>query len=75
MDSSITLLATDKDSQPEHTRARITFFILGSNQNSLELRKQLVDLANEKVSQQLNNFGIEFVMQEPNIYIEAPVTI
>ncbi|MEM6401790.1 MAG: mechanosensitive ion channel domain-containing protein, partial [Cyanobacteria bacterium P01_D01_bin.116] len=74
-DSSITLLATDKDSQPERTRARITFFLLGSNQNSLELRKQLVDLANEKVSHQLNNFGIEFVMQEPNIYIEAPVTI
>ncbi|MDY6899332.1 MAG: mechanosensitive ion channel [Cyanobacteriota bacterium] len=72
---STTVLATDKDSQPERTRARITFFLLGSNQNSLELRKQLVDLANEKVSHQLNNFGIEFVMQEPNIYIEAPVTI
>ena len=72
---STTLLAIDKDSQPERTRARITFFLLGSNQNSLELRKQLVDLANEKVSHQLNNFGIEFVMQEPNIYIEAPVTI
>lgn len=74
-DPSKTVLATNKDSQPEHTRARITFFLLGSNQNSLELRKQLVNLANEKVSQQLNNFGIEFVMQEPNIYIEAPVTI
>ncbi|MEO1428109.1 MAG: mechanosensitive ion channel domain-containing protein [Cyanobacteria bacterium J06633_8] len=73
--SSTTLLSTDKDSQPERTRARITFFLLGSNQNSLELRKQLVDLANEKVSYQLNNFGIKFVMEEPNIYIEAPVTI
>ncbi|AFY52702.1 small-conductance mechanosensitive channel [Rivularia sp. PCC 7116] len=75
INSSTTLLAADKDSQPERTRARITFFLLGSNQNSLELRKQLVNLANEKVSHQLNNFGIEFVMQEPNIYIEAPVTI
>ena len=75
MDSSITVLASNQDAEPEHTRARITFFLLGSNQNSLELRKQLLDLANEKVSQQLNNFGIEFVMQEPNIYIEAPVTI
>lgn len=72
---STTVLAIDKDSQPERTRARITFFLLGSNQNSLELRKQLVNLANEKVTHQLNNFGIEFVMQEPNIYIEAPVTI
>ena len=72
--TSKTVLATDK-LEPEYTRARITFFLFGSNQNSLQLRKQLVDLANEKVSQQLNNFGIGFVMQEPNIYIEAPVTI
>lgn len=75
IDASMTDLTTHKDLQPEHTRARITFFLLGSNQNSLELRKQLLNLANEKVSQKLNNFGIEFVMQEPNIYIEAPVTI
>ncbi len=75
IDASTTDVTNHKGLQLEHTRARITFFLLGSNQNSLELRKQLVNLANEKVSQQLNNFGIEFVMQEPNIYIEAPVTI
>ncbi|MGB3656214.1 MAG: mechanosensitive ion channel domain-containing protein [Rivularia sp. (in: cyanobacteria)] len=75
IDASATDLTIDKDLQAEHTRARITFFLLGSNQNSLELKKQLLNLANEKVSYKLNNFGIEFVMQEPNIYIEAPVTI
>ncbi len=75
IDASATDLTTDKYLQPEHTRARITFFLLGSNQNSLELKKQLLNLANEKVSHKLNNFGIEFIMQEPNIYIEAPVTI
>ena len=75
IDASNTDFITDKDLQPEHTRARITFFLLGSNQNSLELKKQLLNLANEKVSHKLNNFGIEFIMQEPNIYIEAPVTI
>lgn len=75
VDASTIDLTTHKDLQLEHTRARITFFLLGSNQNSLELRKQLLNLANEKVSHKLNNFGIEFVMQEPNIYIEAPVTI
>ncbi|WP_414618950.1 mechanosensitive ion channel family protein [Calothrix sp. CCY 0018] len=73
--ATTTDLTTDTDLQPEHTRARITFFLLGSNQNSLELKKQLLNLANEKVSYKLNNFGIEFIMQEPNIYIEAPVTI
>ncbi|MGB6295864.1 MAG: mechanosensitive ion channel domain-containing protein [Rivularia sp. (in: cyanobacteria)] len=75
IDASTTDLTSNTYLQAEHTRARITFFLLGSNQNSLELRKQLLNLANEKVSRKLNNFGIEFVMQEPNIYIEAPVTI
>ncbi|MGD1909340.1 MAG: mechanosensitive ion channel family protein [Rivularia sp. (in: cyanobacteria)] len=71
VDPSTTISTTSE----KHTRARITFFLVGSNQNSFELRKQLLDLANEKVSHQLNNFGIKFTMQEPNIYIEAPVTI
>ena len=75
IDASTIDLTIDKNLQAEHTRARITFFLLGSNQNSLELKKQLLNLANEKVSHKLNNFGIEFIMQEPNIYIEAPVTI
>lgn len=72
---STTVLTVDNNTQSERTKARITFFLLGSNQNSFELRKQLLSLANEKVSHKLNDFGIEFVMQEPNIYIEAPVTI
>ncbi|MBE9214022.1 mechanosensitive ion channel [Plectonema cf. radiosum LEGE 06105] len=72
---STTVLATDNNPQLERTKARITFFLLGSNQNSFELRKQLLNIANEKVAHKLNTFGIEFVMQEPNIYIEAPVTI
>lgn len=57
------------------TRARVTFFILGSSENSIQLRKRLLELANEKISKQLKNFGIEFTMQEPNIYVESPITI
>ncbi|MEM9926666.1 MAG: mechanosensitive ion channel domain-containing protein, partial [Cyanobacteria bacterium P01_D01_bin.50] len=71
VDSSKSISTTSE----KHSRARITFFIVGSNHNSFELRKQLLDLANEKVSQKLNNFGIKFKMLPPNIYIEAPVTI
>ena len=64
--------------QPEDkpgTRARITFFILGSSENSIQLRKRLLELANETISKQLNEYEIEFVMQEPTIYVESPVTI
>lgn len=64
--------------QPEDrpgTRARVTFFILGSSENSIQLRKRLLELANQTISRQLRDYGIEFIMQEPTIYVESPVTI
>ncbi len=71
--TSITFL--NHHSTKEITRTRVTFFILGSSDNSLQLRKRLLELANEKISKKLINHGIEFTMQEPNIYVESPVTI
>lgn len=56
-------------------RARITFFILGSSENSIQLRKRLLELANVQISQHLASSGIEFRIQEPSIYVESPVTI
>ncbi len=64
--------------QPEDkpgTRARVTFFILGSSENSLQLRKRLLELANQKISEKLREHSIEFAMQEPTIYVDSPVTI
>lgn len=57
------------------SRARISFFILGASEDSLELRKRLLEFANEKIGEQLADRGIEFVCQEPSVYIESPVTI
>ncbi len=56
-------------------RARVTFFILGSSENSIELRKRLLELANETITNKLSDYGIEFTVQEPTIYVESPVTI
>jgi len=71
--TSITFL--NHHSHKETTRTRVTFFILGSSDNSLQLRKRLLELANEKISKKLINHGIKFTMQEPTIYVESPVTI
>jgi hypothetical protein len=57
------------------TQARVTFFILGSNENSIQLRKRLLELANETISQKLSQFGIEFASQEPTVYVESPITL
>ncbi|NET07506.1 MAG: mechanosensitive ion channel [Symploca sp. SIO2B6] len=64
-------------SPPEQkiARARVTFFILGSSENSMQLRKRLLELANATMSQKLMAYGIDFKMQEPTIYVESPVTI
>ena len=56
-------------------RARITFFILGSNDNSIELRKRLLQLANETIARRLDGYGIQFMTQDPTVYVESPVTL
>ena len=75
IDPGSTSIALVENSKTANTRARVTFFILGSSESSIQLRKRLLELANEKVSRQLTGYGIEFKLQEPNIYVESPVTI
>ena len=75
IDPGSTNISTSQNPDTEKSRARVTFFILGSSENSIELRKRLLELANEKFTLQLKDYGIEFKMQEPNIYVESPVTI
>ncbi|MBW4650999.1 MAG: mechanosensitive ion channel family protein [Kastovskya adunca ATA6-11-RM4] len=70
--TNITLLHPDDQ---KSTRARVSFFILGSSDNSIQLRKRLLELANEKISKKLIAYGIDFKMHEPTIYVESPVTI
>lgn len=61
--------------EQEKSRARVTFFILGSTESSIQLRKRLLELANDEIFHQFKDYGIAFSMQEPNLYVEAPVTI
>lgn len=75
IDPGSTNIKLTSNSDKQTTRARVTFFILGSSENSIQLRKHLLELANEKISKQLMDYGIEFIMQEPTIYVESPVTI
>jgi small-conductance mechanosensitive channel len=70
--TKITLL---KPKNKPGTRARVTFFILGSSEDSTQLRKRLLELANEKISKKLISYGIEFEMKEPTIYVDSPIPI
>jgi MscS family membrane protein len=59
----------------ERTQAQITFFILGSSEVSMGLRRQLLDLANQSITQRLKGYGIAFDIDEPTIYVDSPITI
>lgn len=71
---SFTSVGSDNGHRPT-MRARTTFFILGSSENSIELRKRLLELASNKIAKKLNSYGIKFSVEEPTIYVESPVTI
>lgn len=57
------------------TQAQTTFFILGSGSVSMEIRRQVLDVANQKIAQQLKEYGVIFDIDEPTIYVDSPITI
>jgi MscS family membrane protein len=57
------------------TRARVSFFVMGTSESSLKLRKQLLKLANDSISQELKEHNFSFSMQEPTVYVDSPVTL
>ncbi len=75
IDPDSTNITLTGNSEHQTTNERVTFFILGSSENSIQLRKRLLELANEKISKDLLSHGITFQMQEPTIYVESPVII
>jgi len=70
---SIRIATFEPENQPG-TRARVSFFLLSSSSSSLNLRKRLVEVANQEIGKQLSNNQLEFSMEEPMIYVDSPVT-
>ncbi len=56
-------------------RAQVSLFVLGSRDNSQEFRRQLLVLVNDSISKELLNYGLEFTLKEPTVYVESSVTI
>lgn len=75
IDPGSTKITLMKSEETGNTRARVTFFILGSSENSIQLRKRLLELANDTISKRLAEYGIDFESKDPTIYVESPVTI
>lgn len=57
-------------------RGQVSLFILGSgNEVSMELRRQLLDIASKKIAQKLNEYGITYEIEQPRAYIDSPMSI
>lgn len=57
------------------TQARVSVFITGSSEDSLGLRKRLLELANEAIARKLSTHNIDFSIPEPMVYIDSPMSI
>lgn len=57
------------------TQARVNFFITGSSEDSINLRKRIVDLANDKIAKTLLNYNLKFKILDDIIYIDSPMSI
>ncbi len=57
------------------TRARVNFFITGSSENSINLRKRLLELANEEIAKSLATYNLLFTTLDPMVYIDSPMSI
>ncbi|AUC60351.1 small conductance mechanosenstive channel [Cyanobacterium sp. HL-69] len=57
------------------TQAQVSFFLLGSERVSMDLRSQLLDIAKENITIQLKNYGIDFTIEDETINVDSPITI
>ncbi len=58
------------------TRGQVSLFILGSgNEVSMELRRQLLNIASEKIAQKLTEYGVTYEIDQPRAYIDSPMSI
>lgn len=57
------------------TKAQVNFFILGSGEVSMDLRHQLLDIANQNITKQLKEYGIAFDIEDKMVDVDSPITV
>ncbi|WP_330203485.1 mechanosensitive ion channel family protein [Cyanobacterium sp. Dongsha4] len=65
----------NKNERKEFSQAQISFFLLGSEQVSMDLRRQLLNIANQNIRQKLEEYGIDFTLEDDSINVDSPITI
>ena len=73
--TEVKFIELTQDNKLNNTQVQISFFILGSGKLSMDLRQQLLDIAKQNLSQELNKYGVAFELEEKTINIDSPITI
>lgn len=63
------------ESGQNYIQAQIIFFILGTTETSMELRKGLLEIARENIVERLQNYGIVFKFEESVVDVTQPMNI
>ena len=66
---------TNESGEANVTQAQINFFILGSGEVSMDLRRQFLEIANQQIAHQLKEYGIAFSIEDRNINVNSPITV
>ncbi len=66
---------TNSETNQKQVQTNVTFFILGASENSVELRKNLLEIAREKIIMQLYDYGIKFEFKAETFDIAQPMKI
>jgi MscS family membrane protein len=64
-----------QEGQINITQAQINFFVLGSGEMSMDIRRHLIDIAKENITLQLKEYGVPFDLEEKAVDVDAPITI
>lgn len=57
------------------TQAQLNFFILGSGEMGMDMRRQMLDMAKQNVAMKLSEYDIAFDIEEKQVNVDAPITI
>ena len=63
------------ESGQNYIQAQVIFFILGTTENSMELRKGLLEIARENIVKRLQNYGVAFKFEESIVDVTQPMNI
>jgi len=73
--TNVTFRTLNTGGSEAKTQAQITLFILGSGKASMDIRRQMIDRARQNITVKLKEYGVQFDIEEPNIYVDSPITI